>query len=234
MKTLDLSDAKALKKLYATLGYQFTDGELAQAALTHRSAGNRNNERLEFLGDAILGMVVAEILYRQDDNWPEGDLSRLRASLVNRDTLAEIASDLKLGDWLALGPGELKSGGFRRKSILADAIEALIGAVYLDAAPGNGFSVARDFIVGLYGKRLVEFPSPDILKDPKTRLQEWLQARNYALPCYELTGVSGKAHEQQFSVDCLLDKFSLQTTGKARSRRAAEQLAADSMLAKLL
>lgn len=234
MKTLTLNDKDTLKKLCAILGHEFADPTFVQAALTHRSASNQNNERLEFLGDAILGMVVADILYRHEENWPEGDLSRLRASLVNRDTLAGIGSVLGLGDWLALGPGELKSGGFRRKSILADAIEALIAAVYLDVGPTHGYQAARDFIIRLYGERLVDLPSPDQLKDPKTRLQEWLQARNDALPEYELISVTGKAHEQQFSISCSLEKLSLQTLGKGRSRRVAEQLAAEAMLKKLL
>lgn len=216
-------------RLASLTGYRFRDERLAEHALTHRSAGSRNNERLEYLGDAVLGLVVAEALFERASGWSEGDLSRVRASLVNRDALAELGAALGLGELLVLGQGELKSGGFRRKSILADAVEALIGAVYRDA----GFAAARDFIHRLYGERLLHLPAPESLKDAKTRLQEWLQARGRELPVYELVETSGKAHEQRFRVCCKLPGTALAGEGEGKSRRTAEQAAAARMLERL-
>lgn len=212
-----------VKALHARLDYAFQNVELAQAAITHRSAGGKNNERLEFLGDAVLGLVIAEALYRQLGALAEGDLSRLRASLVNRDTLAELGRELALGELLLLGPGERKSGGFRRKSILADAVEALLGAVYLD----GGFSAARDMVLRLFAARLQNLPDPEKLKDAKTRLQEYLQGRGLVPPVYDLVEVRGKAHEQSFVVRCMIETLGIGTQGIGRSRRLAEQQAAE-------
>jgi len=212
-----------VKVLEARLDYAFQNTELARAAVTHRSAGGRNNERLEFLGDAVLGLVIADALYRQLGALAEGDLSRLRASLVNRDTLAELGQELVLGELLLLGPGERKSGGFRRKSILADAIEALLGAVYLD----GGYDAARGLVLRLFAGRLQNLPDPEQLKDAKTRLQEYLQGRGLALPVYEMLEVRGKAHEQLFVVGCEIAALGITTQGVGRSRRLAEQQAAE-------
>lgn len=202
------------------------DSTLLEEALTHRSAGQRNNERLEYLGDAVLGLVVAEYLFSRQPEASEGDLSRLRASLVNRDSLASIARAQGLGGHICLGQGELKSGGARRNSILADALEAVIGAVYVD----GGFEPARQFVLRIYADRLAAMPGADALKDPKTRLQEWLQGRNRALPGYEVTIVSGKPHEQRFHAVCRIDDADLEVYGEGTSRRRAEQDAAEKAL----
>lgn len=217
------------RTLAKRIGYRFADAELAGHALTHRSAGSRNNERLEYLGDAVLNLVIAEALYSRLPDLTEGDLSRIRAALVNKETLADIGAELRLGELLQLGPGELKSGGFRRKSILADAVEAVLGAVYLD----GGFVAARELVLRLYGPRLSDLPAPESLKDPKTRLQERLQSRGLPLPVYEVTSVTGKAHEQQFVVDCISQSPALRAQGSGRSRREAEQQAAGRLLEEL-
>lgn len=206
-------------------GHRFIDPELAELALTHRSAGGVHNERLEFLGDAVLGMIIAAALYRARPSLPEGDLSRLRASLVNRDSLAELAADTELGQQLRLGSGELKSGGFRRKSILADGLEAVIGALYLDA----GFDTARHWVLRLFAQRLADLPDPQELKDPKTRLQEYLQARGHNLPEYAVADVQGQAHAQEFTAVCRHAELEFETQGRGRSRREAEQRAARKM-----
>ena len=206
------------------LDYEFSDARLLELALTHRSTPGDNNERLEFLGDAVLDFVISEVVFRTHPLSPEGDLSRLRASLVNDVTLAEIASQLGLGEHLHLGSGERKTGGHRRDSILADALEAIFGAVYLDA----GFDAAREVIEHVFGERLQEFPHVDELRDPKTRLQEWMQARQMGLPDYELLQVNGKAHEQVFEVSCKVGETA--STGNGTTRRNAEQQAAESML----
>lgn len=211
------------------LGYSFSDTQLLEVALTHRSMGRRNNERLEFLGDAVLGLCISERLFELFPDVEEGDLSRLRASLVNRESLAEIASDLDLGEQLRLGGGELKSGGFRRSSILADALEAIIGAVYLD----GGFTAARALINRLYRGKLSSLPPPQELKDPKTRLQEVLQSRNLSLPEYEVEQILGKEHEQRFRVVCRVPSSDLKGRGEGGSRRKAEQAAAAAVLRKL-
>lgn len=212
-----------------TLGYAFNDAQLLQQALTHRSSSGENNERLEFLGDSILGFVVSEIVYRSHANAPEGDLSRLRSSLVKDTSLAELAANLGLGEHLILGGGERKTGGHRRDSILADALEAIFGAVYLDA----GFEAARDIIERAYGDRLHDLPPVDELRDPKTRLQEWLQARGLGLPEYALVKVTGKAHQQQFTVSCRLQDATLASNGSGTTRRSAEQESAARMLTQL-
>jgi ribonuclease-3 len=211
------------------IGYAFDDPGLLDAAVTHRSAGSHNNERLEFLGDAVLGHAIAEWLYCAFPDAPEGQLSRLRAILVKRETLADIARKLDLGDYLRLGSGELKSGGFRRDSILADALEAVLGGILLD----GGFDACRDCIHRLFAGRLDGLSAADELKDPKTRLQEYLQSRKLALPVYAMHTVSGKAHRQQFVVECRIDALSTATTGNGSSRRKAEQAAADNMLEQL-
>ena len=213
--------------LKESLDYAFKDARLLELALTHRSAEGDNNERLEFLGDAVLDFVVSEVLFRSHPIAPEGDLSRLRAALVNERALAEIAGELGLGDHLNLGIGERKSGVHRRDSILADALEAIFGAVYLDA----GFEAARVVIEKAYGHRFEEFPDVEALRDPKSRLQEWMQARQMGLPDYELLDVTGKAHRQIFRASCQVG--SRATTGTGSTRRNAEQEAAASMLAQL-
>lgn len=215
-----------LGRLERRLGYRFTDRKLLASALTHRSVGAANNERLEFLGDAVLGMVVADFLFRREGRLSEGDLSRLRASLVNRDTLADIAQELDFGADLRLGPGELKSGGFRRRSVLANALEAIIGAVYLD----GGFDAAGELIHAMFASHFANLPDPDTLKDPKTRLQELLQERGLGLPEYETISVSGPPHKQQFHVACQVPSLKLRETAQGASRRSAEQVAAAKLL----
>lgn len=215
--------------LEQALGHRFADESLLALALTHRSAGGRHNERLEYLGDAALGLVVAELLYQRLPDAPEGHLSRLRASLVRRSRLAPMARDLGIPRRLRLGPGELKSGGFRRDSILADALEAILGAIYLD----GGLPALRPAVERLYGAQLDDLPAHEALKDPKTRLQERLQARGLALPEYQIDAVEGEDHAQQFSVTCRVPVLATETAGRGRSRRAAEQAAAAEMLAQL-
>lgn len=215
--------------LLKALGHQFKDDGLLELALTHRSVGGRNNERLEFLGDALINACVAEALYRRHGDLEEGGLSRLRASLVNQEALAELARDLDLGAHLILGPGELKSGGHRRSSILADALEALVGAVFLDA----GFDAARDVVLNLLATRLASPAPAESLKDAKTRLQELLQARDLPLPVYEVVAVRGEPHRQLFRVSCKLEPLEIRTEGEAGSRRAAEQEAARYALEKM-
>lgn len=198
-------------------------------AITHRSADGKNNERMEFLGDSVLGLVITTELYRKMPRANEGYLSRLRASLVNENALAGIAAEFALGDFLRLGPGELKSGGFRRKSILADAFEALVGCIYLE----QGLEAAQKFILMSYGDRLEDLPSEDDLKDPKSRLQEFLQSRGYALPEYNLLDVQGEAHRQTFTAECVVPGFGIRTQGAASSRRKAEQEAASTAFDKV-
>ena len=183
------------------LGYSFSDPELLQKALTHRSAGRNNNERLEFLGDAILGCVIAEELYRNFPHVREGRLSRLRSSLVRRETLAAIGNTLGIGEHLRLGPGERKSGGHRRDSIISDAVEALMGAIYLD----SDFGQCRRCILALYADRLHGLSDKVVLKDAKTRLQEYLQARHLELPHYSVLVTGGQAHARHFEVECEVD-----------------------------
>jgi ribonuclease-3 len=216
--------------LAKSLGYQFDNPNLLKQALTHCSAGVRNNERLEFLGDALLGCVIAAELFERYPDAREGELSRLRASLVRRESLADLAQMLDFGRYLRLGAGERKSGGHHRDSILADALEAVFGAIYLD----GGFAVCRQCILGLFSDRLAAQADPQALKDAKTRLQEYLQSRQMALPEYAVIEVSGEAHAQSFRVQCTLgDNDFPPTQGHASSRRHAEQMAAARMLEQL-
>jgi ribonuclease-3 len=208
------------------LGYECRNAALLEAALTHRSAGGVNNERLEFLGDAVLNCVVGALVFREFANAAEGDLSRFRASLVNGEALAAIASEIALGEQLRLGSGELKSGGYRRKSILADTLEALFGAVYLD----GGFAAAAQVIERVMLGRLDKLPSAAELKDPKTRLQELLQARGLPLPNYAVESVGGEAHNQMFHVSCSVETLELKALASGPSRRRAEQAAAQQLL----
>jgi len=222
-----MSDAD--RRLQDGLGYVFADAGLLDLALTHRSAGAPNNERLEFLGDALLGFVVAELLYAAEPDAHEGRLTRLRAHLVRRETLAAIARELQLGEVLRLGPGELKSGGRGRDSILADALEALIGAIYLD----SGMSACRGVLEALYRDRLARAAREVGLKDPKTRLQEALQGQGSALPQYTVVNLGGAAHDQSFTVECQVDGIPRPVTGFGTSRRKAEQDAASRALEEL-
>lgn len=205
------------------LGHRFADQKLLRSALTHRSFGTPNNERLEFLGDGILDCVIAAALYQRFSELPEGDLSRLRANLVRQDTLHQLALKLNLGEALRLGEGELKSGGAQRPSILADALEALFGAIYLDA----GFDAAAAVVLKLYAPLLDALQPGKVSKDAKTGLQEWLQGRKKPLPRYVLLEASGAAHEQSFTVACELADPPLRTLGSGSSRRIAEQNAAE-------
>jgi ribonuclease-3 len=198
---------------------------LLRQALTHRSHGTPHNERLEFLGDGLLNFVVASLLFERFANLPEGDLSRLRASLVNQQSLAEVAASLSLGEHLRLGEGELKSGGFRRPSILADALEAVMGAILLD----GGFESAEQVLGRLFKPLLVATDLVGLDKDPKTRLQEYLQAKRLALPQYTIVAISGEAHEQHFRVECAVPELGIHAHGEGASRRAAEQEAAKSV-----
>lgn len=211
------------------LEYRFRDPELLRRALTHRSCGGWHNERLEFLGDGLLNFVVAEMLYRDHPDLPEGDLTRMRARIVRDTTLAEIARELGLGDSLRLGSGELKSGGFLRASILADAVEAIIGAVYLD----SDFVTARDFVRDLVGERVAALPDAEALKDAKTRLQEFMQARGLALPEYELVSESGADHDKYFRIACRVSLLDEPVIAGAGGRRKAEQAAARKVLDRL-
>lgn len=206
------------------IGHRFRDPDLLADALTHRSARARHNERLEFLGDAVLALVIADALYHREPTLPEGDLTRLRAALVCAPALAEIGRGLGLGELLVMGGGEMKSGGHRRESVLGDAVEAVVGAVYLDA----GFDAARAVVLRVFDARLSDLPDLDSLKDAKTRLQEWLQGRGVALPAYDLVGERGEPHQRSFEVRC--DAAGVTATGTGRSRRAAEQVAAQRVL----
>ncbi|UCV01759.1 ribonuclease III [Dechloromonas denitrificans] len=212
-----------------TLGHCFSDQTLLRTALTHRSFGTPNNERLEFLGDGILDCVIAAALFHRFPDFPEGDLSRLRANLVRQDALHRLALSLDIGGCLRLGEGELKSGGAQRPSILADALEALFGAIYLDA----GFDAAYAVIIKLYTPLLDELRPGQVQKDAKTSLQEWLQGRKKPLPRYQLLEATGAAHEQRFKVACEIDHPSVRTVGYGPSRRIAEQIAAEQALKEL-
>lgn len=215
-----------LAPLIRAIGHQFNKPELLELALTHRSHGNHNNERLEFLGDSIVNFLIAEDLYHRFPQAREGQLSRLRARQVKGATLAEVAREFKLGDYLRLGSGELKSGGYRRESILADALEAVIGAIYLDA----GMEVARQRVLEWFEPRLDAMTLNDTQKDPKTRLQEFLQSRQKPLPRYEVIHVEGEAHAQVFTVECVIEQLDYRPLGIGSSRRFAEQEAAEKAL----
>jgi ribonuclease III len=210
----------------ARLAYEPRDVDLFAAALTHRSASSRNYERLEFLGDAVLNPVVAQRLYRAFPDATEGDLSRLRARLVSSEPLAQVAAGIALGDALQLGSGELKTGGFRRESILADAFEAVCGALFLD----GGFEAVEQVIQRLFEPRIASLPAPASLKDAKTRLQEYLQGRGHSLPRYAVERVEGEAHAQTFHVICEVPDLGLSAQGSGLSRRRAEQEAAERIL----
>ncbi len=219
----------SVERLQRDLGHAFADPALLLEALTHRSFGQPNNERFEFLGDSILNCVTSIALFERFAALREGELSRVRASLVRQDALYRIALELNLGDCLRLGEGELKSGGARRPSILADALEAVFAAVFLDA----GFGVAKDVIDRLYAPLLAEVDPRKPSKDPKTALQEWLQGRKIALPAYSMVQVLGEAHAQEFEVACVVEKLGIRTLGRGPSRRIAEQQSAELALAQL-
>lgn len=218
-----------LQILSKKLGYVFQSESLLKAALTHRSVRGANNERLEFLGDSIVNFIIAEELYRRLPSAKEGELSRLRANLIKGETLAEMAREFNLGQYLNLGPGELKSGGFRRESILADAIEALIGAIYLDA----GIECCKTCVLAWYTSRLQQEALQLNIKDAKTKLQEYLQSRGQELPSYEVLAIQGQAHDQTFKVSCVVTGLGIRAEGIGSSRRKAEQEAAKNLLAAL-
>ncbi len=218
-----------MDKLQQKINYQFKDAALLKLALTHRSVGKNNNERLEFLGDSILGVVISRELYKRFDHVDEGKLSRLRSHLVRGQTLAQLAGELELSDILILGPGELKSGGFRRESIQADAVEAIFGAVLLD----SGFETVNTVILDLYNDLLNDINPNDSLKDPKTQLQEYLQKRGNTLPKYELVKTVGKDHNAVFTMNCSLQDQALQIEQSAKSIKRAEQSCAQILLDKL-
>lgn len=220
-----MSEAKPA--LLRRLGHPFKNPALAEQALTHRSFGGVHNERLEFLGDSILNMLIAEALYQRFPNTREGELTRMRASLVKGETLAAVARELQWGDSLKLGIGEMKSGGWRRDSILADALEAMIGAIYLDA----GLDACRERLLAWFGERLQQVSPGEVNKDAKTRLQELLQGRSQALPAYDLQATHGEAHNQQFEMICRVPSIAGQIfQGQGSSRRVAEQAAAQAAL----
>jgi len=206
--------------------YSFQDPGLLALALSHRSVGKLNNERLEFLGDSILNFVVSARLFDVKNDSDEGGLSRLRARVVRGDTLAELAARLKLGDYIKLGEGELRSGGFKRKSILADALEAVFGAIYLD----GGFKPCEEVILHVCDPFIARLPDASDLKDPKTRLQEWLQGQGFALPEYSLVSDTGPSHKKQFLVQCTAETVGIRVIGKGGSRQKAEQAAAAAAL----
>lgn len=222
------SDSR-FRRLTQALNYQFNNPQLLRQAMTHRSFGLPNNERFEFIGDSILNYTVARMLYDKFPALTEGELSRLRANLVNQATLAEIALELKLGDYLYLGEGELKSGGFNRPSILADSVEATFAAVSFDA----DFAAAEQVVRGLYASRVNAIDPTKHAKDAKTRLQEALQAHKFPLPKYRIQEQSGEAHEQWFRVGCDLGDLMIESSGEGGSRRVAEQQAAEVALALL-
>lgn len=206
--------------------YTFQDPAILRLALSHRSTGSLNNERLEFLGDSILNFVVSATLFDLKSGSSEGDLTRLRARVVRGDTLAQLAADLKLGDYIKLGEGELKSGGFKRDSILANTLEAIFGAVYLD----GGFEPAAKVVRHICDPFIAMLPDAEELKDPKTRLQEWLQGKGFALPEYNVLSDEGPPHRKRFMVECISPDAGIRVTGKSSSRRKAEQIAARAAL----
>ncbi len=218
------------ERLTRQLGCRFVDQSLLELALTHSSHGQRDNERLEFLGDSVLSLVVSFELYQRNPGLSEGELTRLRARLVRGETLAEIAASFDIGNYLRMGAGELRTGGFRRPAILADAVEALIGAIYLD----QGLNAARSLVMRLLGERLAECDDPHLLKDPKTRLQEWLQARRHPLPSYELIDEWGADHKKSFKVSCSVGGLIDPAEATGSSRRRAEQEAARLVLERLV
>ena len=220
--------SEALSRLESALNYRFRDRALLQQALTHRSAARPNNERLEFLGDAVLGYVVAERLFSTRATDAEDVLTLMRASLVRKETLAEVARELDLGSVIRLGSGERRSGGHKRSSILADGLEALFGAIHLD----GGIEAVRAVIVRLFDERMARLDADEV-KDPKTRLQEYAQGANLSLPAYNILETSGTAHEREFLVSCGIPELGLEVTARGRSRRAAEKTAARLMLERI-
>jgi ribonuclease-3 len=218
-----------IDRLQRKINYTFENKALLLQSLTHRSASSKHNERLEFLGDSILSFVIADALYQRFPKIDEGDMSRMRATLVRGHTLAEIAREFDLGECLRLGPGELKSGGYRRDSILADTVEAIIGAIFLD----SDILKIQSLILMWYKDRLDTISPGDKQKDPKTRLQEYLQGRRLPLPNYLVTQVRGEAHDQEFTIECRVAGVSEAIVGKGTSRRKAEQSAAEGALNKL-
>ena len=219
----------ALSTLQSAIGYTFNSAALIQQAVTHRSFSGNNNERLEFLGDSVLNFIVAHQLYLSFPKLPEGDLSRLRAQLVKESSLCEIALTLSLKDHLKLGEGELKSAGWRRPSILADALEAIVGAVYLD----GGFTAAETVVLKLFAQKLSTIDPKAIDKDAKSQLQEYLQSKKIELPDYVVVSIEGEAHAQSFKVECVINKLNITTLGEGTSRRNAEQQAAQLAMEKI-
>jgi ribonuclease-3 len=208
--------------LLPEIGYRFDNPELLRRALTHRSFGTAHNERLEFLGDSVVNCIIAQALYQKFPALPEGELSRLRASLVSEAALAALAKSIHLGSALMLGEGELKSGGAQRPSLLSDALEAVVGAIFLD----GGFDAACQSVLHIFRSPLEAIHPVTSGKDPKTQLQEWLQGRHLPLPVYAVTAIKGDAHDQQFHVDCIIAPLNIRTSGSGTSRRRAEQDAA--------
>ena len=219
-----------LSALIRKLDYQFNDNALFELALTHRSRGAKNYERLEFLGDSILGFVVADWLYNEFPDLSEGKLSRMRSSLVRKETLADVARSFQLSDYLILGEGEMKSGGFNRDSILSDTVESLIGAIYLD----SDFGHARQFILSKFESQFASISAKSNFKDSKSQLQEFMQKKGLELPVYEIVSSSGEQHEQEFSVECRLPELNVVAEASALSRRLAEQKSAALVLEQLL
>lgn len=217
------------QRLEDRLGYRFQDAALLDTALTHRSAGREHYERMEFLGDAVLNLIISSELYDRFPSASEGELSRLRAHLVKGESLSGLANELSLGEFLHLGSGELKSGGYRRKSILADVLESIIGAIFLDA----GFDATRTFILRIFAGRIENVGQIKELKDPKTRLQEYLQARSLSLPVYQVVKTTGQAHKQVFEVSCQVNLLDAPVIASGSSRRKAEQAAAQLILDRL-
>lgn len=212
-----------------SLGHVFKNKNYLTTALTHRSASNNNNERLEYLGDALLGFIIAEALYRQFPGASEGELTRLRATLVKGETLARLARQLQLGDYIKLGSGELKSGGWRRQSILSNTMEAIIGAIYLDA----GMESCRECVLSLYRELLKQTSLDNLVKDPKTRLQEYLQSQQQKLPDYKIIAEKGEAHARVFTVQCKIEHLDITVEAEGRTKRNAEQAAAQLILKQL-
>ncbi len=218
-----------LKNLEIKIEYIFRDKALLESALTHRSVGQDNNERLEYLGDAALGFIIADVIFRKFPQATEGEMTRLRASLVKGQTLAKLGRELELGDYIKLGPGEMKSGGWRRDSILANTVEAIIGAIYLD----TDMEACRQFVMSIYRKLLTEVSPDKLKKDPKTSLQEFLQSRKQELPSYKILTESGNPHERLFNVECEIKSQDILVQAEGRSKRIAEQSAAKKALLEL-
>ena len=229
-----MNHAEQVAKVSQIVDYHFKDESLLKLALTHRSMGSNNNERLEFLGDSVLGMVISSELFKRFPNEKEGVLTRLRSSLVKGETLSEISSELNLGEFIQLGSGELKSGGFRRASTLADAVEAIIGAIYLDSSAEFGIKKVEEIILSIFNSRIDNCEHDGIIQDPKTRLQEYLQAKGLPLPTYSVVSISGKEHQQSFKISCAIKGFSNHVVAIGASRRKAEQAAAEKALSTII